>query len=188
MKKIAFVAGIALLAIAGSVVVFKAASSSDSSSRKAAIGSGAPVAGGASVAFTGVSAPAPLPANGAAIKVTSWKFGAENNTTVSSATGGAGAGKLSFDDFTITKNIDNASTALFAMAATGTRAATMTFKVGTALTYTFTNVWVTKQTQTGSDSDGDEEVSFVFAKVCQVNAAAGPSPQQCWNVTTNTAS
>ena len=49
MKKIGFIAVIALLAIAGSVVVFKAASSSDSSSRKAAIGSGAATAADAQI-------------------------------------------------------------------------------------------------------------------------------------------
>jgi type VI secretion system secreted protein Hcp len=52
------------------------------------------------------AAPAPF-------EITSWSFGVNNPLSMGSASGGAGAGKVNFDSFTISKQIDSASPYLF---------------------------------------------------------------------------
>jgi type VI protein secretion system component Hcp len=177
MKKIAFVAVIALLAIAGSVVVFKAASSSDSSSRKAAIGSGTPAATDASITSASL-------VGGAPIKVSDWSWGGDNTTSIQlGGTGGATAGKVNLHDFSIAKNIDNSSTTIFKFLTTGQPIASLTFKQGAALTYTFTNVFITSQDQDGAGgTEGNEKVTFTYAKFTMANAAAGQSPTVGYDV------
>src|SRR5688572_15360328 len=51
--------------------------------------------------------------------VYSFSWGAENSTTIGSATGGAGTGKVAFNNLKITKKIDVASPALFQRLASG---------------------------------------------------------------------
>src|SRR5438105_10233323 len=46
-------------------------------------------------------------------EIKDFSFGVENPTTIGSATGGAGAGKVKFNEFTIHKNVDSASPAFF---------------------------------------------------------------------------
>src|SRR5262249_16483954 len=53
------------------------------------------------------------------IEVDSFSFGVENRTTIGSATGGAGAGKVRFNHFTIKKTTDKPSPLLFQKCATG---------------------------------------------------------------------
>src|SRR3954453_22445354 len=53
------------------------------------------------------------------IDVNAFQWGAENTTTISSATGGAGAGKTSFNRLEINKNIDVTTTALFQKLSSG---------------------------------------------------------------------
>ena len=48
----------------------------------------------------------------ATFEITGFTFGVENPTTIGSATGGAGAGKIKFNEFTIKKTSDSASPAL----------------------------------------------------------------------------
>ncbi len=151
----------------------------DSTARKAAIGSSAPTAADASL-----SIPA-IPNAGKGFKVSSWSWGGAIPVTVASATSGAGAGKFAFGDFAISKNIDNVSNDLFSTLAKGQLIASMTFKVGTALTYTFTTVYVKSLNQSGDGADGNETVAFAYGKLCLVNSAAGPSPNVCWNAVTN---
>jgi type VI secretion system secreted protein Hcp len=55
----------------------------------------------------------------APFEIQSWSFGATNTLNMGSASGGAGAGKVSFDSFSITKNIDSASPHLFKTACAG---------------------------------------------------------------------
>jgi type VI secretion system secreted protein Hcp len=49
----------------------------------------------------------------APFEIASWSFGVNNPLSMGSASGGAGAGKVNFDSFTITKQIDQASPFLF---------------------------------------------------------------------------
>ena len=53
------------------------------------------------------------------IEVSSFSFGVSNPTTISSATGGAGAGKVQFQDFHFTSGINKASPQLMLHCATG---------------------------------------------------------------------
>jgi type VI secretion system secreted protein Hcp len=59
------------------------------------------------------------PSGPPAFEISSWSFGATNPVNVSSQSGGGGAGKVNFDSFTVTKNIDAASPSLFQTACTG---------------------------------------------------------------------
>ena len=185
MKRIVFIAVLAVAAIIGAAVVFHAASSSDSSSRKAAIGSSTPAAGDGSITAPAGGTFAGL-AGGAPVKVSSWSWGGSSPTSYTTGSG-ASVGKVQFSEFQITKNIDNASSTLFKALAIGQMIPTLTFKQGTALTYTFTNVFIMDLKQTGSGgADGDETVSFAWKKFCMANSAAGTSPTQCYDFATGT--
>lgn len=46
------------------------------------------------------------------IEILSWSWGASNPSSIGSATGGAGAGKVKFNEFTVKKTTDKASPAL----------------------------------------------------------------------------
>jgi type VI secretion system secreted protein Hcp len=104
-------------------------------------------------------------------------FGVSNPTTIGSTTGGAGAGKAKFDQFTITKKVDKASAAFFQYAAGGLHLPEVDLFMrkagGTAgagviyLVYRFGLVFVTAVAW--SDSSGDdaptEEVTLVFGSL-----------------------
>ena len=119
-KKILWVAAALVLIALPAVIGLVALREDDSSSsdRRA----GALVAPGGTA--TAVSAAADTSNAGTAeikdvIVVDSFSFGVENPTTIGSATGGAGAGKIKFNEFQIKKTIDNASPVLFKQAAAG---------------------------------------------------------------------
>ncbi|MGZ8694346.1 MAG: type VI secretion system tube protein Hcp [Gaiellaceae bacterium] len=177
MKKIGIVAAVMLLVIVGAVVVFQAASSGDSSSRKAAIGSSTPVAGGGSIASSSIL-------GGAPIRVDGWSWAIQVNVTVGTGAGAFTAAKPNLSALTVEKNIDNASTTLVKFAANQQTIPTLTFKVGTALTYTLTNVRVSGVEQSGSDSNGTETAEFTYQKITMVNAAAGTSPNVSYDLGT----
>ena len=50
---------------------------------------------------------------------------------------------------------------------------TLTFKVGTLLTYTFSTVYVTNVDQSGKGTDGNEQVTFVYGKLDTLNVPTG---------------
>ena len=104
--------------------------------------------------------------------VDSFSFGVENPTTIGSATGGAGAGKIKFNEFQIKKTTDNASPVFFKQAAVGAhyKKAVLTLrKPGDAkpyMTYTFETVFITKIDWSGPGDEGPEEsITFVFGKL-----------------------
>lgn len=55
-----------------------------------------------------------------AFEILSFELGAENTINIGSITGGGGAGKATFKEFTVTKKTDTASTGLFAALVAGT--------------------------------------------------------------------
>lgn len=55
-----------------------------------------------------------------AFEILSFELGAENTINIGSITGGGGAGKATFKEFTVTKKTDAASTSLFNALVTGT--------------------------------------------------------------------
>src|SRR5438105_8515124 len=59
-------------------------------------------------------------------EIKDFSFGVENPTSIGSATGGAGAGKIKFNEFTIKKTVDKASPLLFKVCASGDHFRTVT--------------------------------------------------------------
>lgn len=114
--------------------------------------------------------------NGAtyAFEIKDFSFGVENPTTIGSATGGAGAGKIKFNEFTIKKTTDKASPALFRNCASGAHYKTVVlemrqvsdknssvFKV--LQRFTFGTVFTTKIDWSGPGDEGPEEsITFVY--------------------------
>lgn len=64
-----------------------------------------------------------------AFEIKDFSFGVENPTTIGSATGGAGAGKIKFNEFTIKKTTDQASPLFFKNCCTGSHYATVTIEM-----------------------------------------------------------
>ena len=106
------------------------------------------------------------------IVVDSFSLGVENPTTIGSATGGAGAGKVKFNEFQIKKTTDNASPAFFKNLAAGAhykKAVLTVRKPGGGkpyMTYTFETVFTTKIDWSGPGDEGPEEsITFVYGKL-----------------------
>ena len=175
-RKLALVAMLALVGLLAAGCM----GSSNRSARTAAIGSSTPVTGAASLTFTSSSL-----GTQPAFAVQKWAWGLDVQASFGGTTGGLSAGKPQFKEFTITKNIDNVSPTLYKLAAMGTHLSTMTFKVGTLLTYTFANAIVTGIDQSGSAADGNEDVSFIFSKLTTANAASGTTVSYCFDVVLN---
>lgn len=108
------------------------------------------------------------------IEISSFSFGEAQN--IGSATSGAGAGKVKFSDFSITKKVDSASPSLFQMAATGKHIKTAIVELtkagsdGRTLVWyrvTLTDVIVTKAAVNPSNggSRPTETVKFAFAAI-----------------------
>ena len=107
------------------------------------------------------------------IEVLSWSWGLSQSGTAGQA-GGAGAGKVSFHDFTFTHHVDKASPLLMKACATGEhiKGATVTVrKPGKGqqeyLVITMTDLHVTS-VSTNVSAEGDtttESVGLAFAKV-----------------------
>ena len=109
-------------------------------------------------------------------EIKSFSFGVENPTTIGSATGGAGAGKIKFNEFTIKKTSDSASPFFFLNAATGAHYKTVTIQMRKAggdpqsagkpfLIYKFGTVFTTKIDWSGPGDEGPEEsITFVYGQ------------------------
>jgi type VI secretion system secreted protein Hcp len=137
-----------------------------------------------------------------AFEIKDFTFGVENPTTIGSATGGAGAGKAKFNEFTIKKRTDNASPVLFQNLAQGIHYETMVLSVRKAgggqtsgkvfLKYTFSTVFTTKMDWSGPGDEGPEEsITFVYGKlgvhyqVQQADGTLGAPTVGSWNQITN---
>jgi type VI secretion system secreted protein Hcp len=117
------------------------------------------------------------------IEIVSFSFGASNPTSVGSATGGAGAGKVKFNEFTIRKTTDLASPLLFRAATTGQHFKKVTLEArkaggdpNTYLVYVLQDVVVTKAESAGGGGDHPtESVTFNFASMRQSEVTESPA-------------
>jgi len=105
------------------------------------------------------------------VELMSFSFGADNETQLTSAAG-AGAGKVAFKDFSITKKTDKSSVTLFQACATGkhfnnviisTSRSKSSANTGMAyLRFTFSNVAIKTIDWGGSSGDDSPSESIVF--------------------------
>ena len=115
-----------------------------------------------------------------AFEILSFELGAENVINIGSVTGGGGAGKATFKEFTVTKKTDSASTFLFTALVTGLHfkdvvvdlrrsgAATKTMKSGGVfMRFDMRLVMVQDISWSGSDGDDvcEETVIFQFGAI-----------------------
>jgi len=112
-----------------------------------------------------------------AFEIKDFSFGVENPTTIGSATGGAGAGKIKFNEFTIKKPTDSASPLFFKNCCVGAHYKTVTISMrksgGAAdvsgkefVQFKFDTVFTTKIDWSGPGDEGPEEtITFVYGKL-----------------------
>ncbi len=111
------------------------------------------------------------------LEIKDFSFGVENPTTIGSATGGAGAGKIKFSEFTIKKTTDSASPAFFKNCCAGAHYDTVIIEMRKAggdpgnaakpfLQFKFDTVFTTKIDWSGPGDEGPEEsITFVYGKL-----------------------
>jgi len=134
------------------------------------------------------------------IVLTSFSMGESNSTTIGSATGGAGSGKVSFHDFNFTAKFSKASPKLMLACATGQHiaSAVMTARKrggragGFEFLFVKMNTVLVSSFQTqGSDQVPDDAVSLAFAKVQvdykeqKANGSLGATTSFTWNLVEN---
>ena len=112
------------------------------------------------------------PPNGNIFEVEDYSFDIEQTLNIGSQSSGAGAGKVTFNPFSITRKTDKASPVLFQMACSGTPFQTVALvlrksagaaSAGAAfLKFTFKLVAVKKISWAGSDASQKETVTFEF--------------------------
>jgi type VI secretion system secreted protein Hcp len=137
-------------------------------------GAGNPIPKGESLdSVYGKDGKAPNPS----FEIKDFSFGVENPSTIGSATGGAGAGKIKFNEFTIKKTTDQASPAFFKNCCSGAHYDSVTIEMrksggskelsGTAfLRFKFGVVFTTKIDWSGPGDEGPEEsITFVYGKL-----------------------
>ena len=125
------------------------------------------------------------------IPIINFSLGGTNNTTIGSATGGAGAGKISFSPFKVTKMIDSTSVLLLTHMASGQHFKEVKIEVfgaGNALlaTYTLGIAFVTSDVVGGESMSLTEDVVFVFGQLESDVIIGGTAFHSCWNQITNT--
>jgi type VI secretion system secreted protein Hcp len=134
-----------------------------------------------------------------AIAVDSFDWGAENDTSFGSESGGVALGKASFHELTITKDVDSTSPLLFQALSTGKPYSSMELvarKAGAAgaaaiyQRYYFGLAYVTSQEHSGDSEHIQETVTFKYAATGMTNVkqnANGSTTNvfQAWNVTTH---
>ena len=123
--------------------------------------------------------------------ILAFALGGSNATTIGSATGGAGAGKVNFGDLNVTKFIDGLSVPLLKALALGQHfnfVKIEVFEVGSPTpfaTYTFSLVFVTAD-QVGSNVNQlNESVSFVFGKIESSIILNGTTFNSCFDIQSN---
>jgi type VI secretion system secreted protein Hcp len=104
----------------------------------------------------------------------SFEFGAENPTTLGSSTGGAGAGKVKFQNFKVTKEVDYASGPLYLACAAGAHFPGIALQIRKAggsqndyLVYLFKMVYVVSISWCGGGGEEapEETVEFTYGSM-----------------------
>jgi type VI secretion system secreted protein Hcp len=133
-----------------------------------------PTSAGSFLTVDGITGPNESPC---VFEIKDFSFGVENPTTIGSAAGGGGAGKVKFNEFTIKKTTDSASPAFFKNTVTGAHYKTVKLEMRKAggdsqssgqvfLKYTFGTVFTTKIDWSGPGDEGPEEsITFVYGKL-----------------------
>ena len=114
--------------------------------------------------------------NPPAFEIQQWSFGAANQSTIGSATMGAGAGKASFEPFKVTKNVDRATPYLFQTCCAGGHYPELTLwvrKTGSQqdsagdwyLQWQFKMAFVSNVAWANNDPQPTEEVTFVYGAI-----------------------
>jgi type VI secretion system Hcp family effector len=113
---------------------------------------------------------------GGIITVLAYSYGLQDSLTIGSATGGAGAGKVTQKPVTITHTMGGSSPEFLAAAATGERLTSVvitfsrTDRTGKEVAFyrvTLTNAFISEVGQRSSGDTVLEDVSFVFQKIEQ---------------------
>jgi type VI secretion system secreted protein Hcp len=122
--------------------------------------------------------------DGSSFEIKNFSLGVENETAIGSATGGAGAGKIKFNEFTIKKTSDQASPAFFQNCAEGAHYKQVTITMRKSggdqsaldesfVSFSFETVVTAKINWSGGGDEGPEEsITFVYGKLGV--KAAGP--------------
>ena len=136
------------------------------------------------------STPTPLLAGPSPI--ISFSLGGTNPTTIGSATGGAGAGKISFAPLNVTKMIDGLSPITLTRLANGdhfNEVKVEVFGAGHVLlaTYRFKTAFVTSDLIGANTMSLEEQVTFVFGILEADINVNGVVVHSCWNQITNEA-
>ena len=129
--------------------------------------------------------------SGAPTPIHSFKLGATNPTTIGTATGGAGSGKVTFSDLSVSKMVDADSVQLLKASAQGTHFTDLTiqaFEVGASVpfaTYLFNTVFVTSDVLGSNGNSVDEAVTFAFATITSDVTIGGQTFHSCWDQVLN---
>jgi len=134
----------------------------------------------------------------------SFEFGAENPTTLGSSSGGAGAGKVKFQNFKVTKEVDYASGPLYLACAAGAHFPGVALQIRKAggsqndyLVYLFKMVYVTSISWSGGGGEEapEETVEFIYGSMgleyipqASDGTEAGQHSYGFWSQVTNQAS
>ena len=131
------------------------------------------------------------------MEIASFSFGIDNPTTIGSATGGAGSGKVNFHDIHITKRTDKTSPVFFKTCCAGAHFQKVTLtmrKAGTQqndfLKYELTTVFVSSMETAGAEGGDDsplEDIGLMFAKFhITFTSDDGSTADAGWDVANNT--
>lgn len=123
--------------------------------------------------------------------IINFTLGGTNATTIGSATGGAGAGKVAFSPLKVTKMLDGLSVVLLTHMSTGTHFSEVkieAFGPGNALlaTYRFKTAFVVADLVGSSIMSLTEEATLVFGILESDIEVNGTTVHSCWNQITNT--
>jgi type VI secretion system secreted protein Hcp len=106
---------------------------------------------------------------GSSLDLQSFSWGVTNPVSIGSAGGGAGAGKATFQDVTVTRALDAVSPRFVQAVATGQHFASATIDIttgkGTTMEYTLDTVFVTSVQHKSAGDGAIETLSLAFGSV-----------------------
>lgn len=124
------------------------------------------------------------------IPIINFSVGGTNPTSIGSASGGAGAGKISFSPLKVTKMLDSVSVLLLTHMASGQHFKEVKIEVfgaGNVLlaTYKFGTVFVTSDIVGGASMSLTEDAIFAFGKLQSDVNVGGSTFNSCWDQISN---